>query len=239
MSLSRIVKKPGNVVFNEIVQIKDKDLIQKINSEIKDETNYDLSNQIILDAQDQAKQILDDAHNQIRLMKLQFEEECRNIFNQVKDEAYMIGFEEGKNAYKQDTFKHIEVIGQELIQLQENNINLLQNQLNESQNKTYQIGLEVANKILRHEIDQDHTILKHMILDEIDSRKNQNIRIVEISEKAESLIFDLKNELELKGIMLQLTDDDIDHIVLESESGNYDLSISTQLKNIRRLFNTL
>lgn len=239
MSLSRIVKKPGNVVFNEIVQIKDKDLIQTINSEIKDEPNYDLSNQVIQDAQDKAQQIMDDAHNQILLMRQQFEEECRNTFNQVKDEAYAIGLEEGKNAFKHDVLKHIEVIGQELLELQENKISLLQNQLNENQNKIYQVGLEVASKILRHEINQDHTILKHMILDEIDSRKSQNIRMVEISEKAESLIFDLKNELELKGLTLQITNDDIDHIVFESETGNYDLSISTQLKNIKRLFNTL
>lgn len=239
MSLSRIVKKPGNVVFNEIVQIKDKDLIQTINSEIKDEPNYDLSNQVIQDAQDKAQQIMDDAHNQILLMRQQFEEECRNTFNQVKDEAYAIGLEEGKNAFKHDVLKHIDVIGQELLELQENKISLLQNQLNENQNKIYQVGLEVASKILRHEINQDHTILKHMILDEIDSRKNQNIRMVEISEKAESLIFDLKNELELKGLNLQITNDDIDHIVFESETGNYDLSISTQLKNIKRLFNTL
>lgn len=239
MSLSRIVKKPGNVVFNEIVQIKDKDLIQTINGEIKDEPNYDLSNHIIQDAQDKAQQILDDAHNQILLMKLQFEEECRNTFNQVKDEAYAIGLEEGKNAFKHDVLKHIEVIGQELLELQENKISLLQNQLNENQNKIYQVGLDVASKILRHEIKQDHTILKHMILDEIDSRKSQNIRMVEISEKAETLIFDLKNELELKGLSLQITNEDIDHIVFESETGNYDLSISTQLKNIKRLFNTL
>ena len=78
-----------------------------------------------------------------------------------------------------------------------------------------------------------------MILDEIDSRKSQNIRMVEISEKAESLIFDLKNELELKGLALQITNDEIDHIVFESDTGNYDLSINTQLKNIKRLFNTL
>jgi len=239
MSLSRIVKKPGNVVFNEIVQIKDKDLIQKINSEVLDNPNYDLSNQIIQDAQEQAQKLLDDAQNQIRLMRQQFEEECRNTFNQIKDEAYAIGLEEGKNAFKQDAIEHIEVIGRELIYLQESRINLLQSQLNENQNKTYQIGLDVASKILRHEINQDHTILKHIILDEIDSRKNQNIRMVEISEKAESLIFDLKNELELKGLTLQITNDDIDHIVFESETGNYDLSISTQLKNIKRLFNTL
>ncbi|NTW91557.1 MAG: hypothetical protein HGA35_06490 [Erysipelotrichaceae bacterium] len=119
------------------------------------------------------------------------------------------------------------------------NMKKVSGQLNESQNKTYQIGLEVASKILRHEINQDHTILKHMILDEIDSRKSQNIRMVEISEKAESLIFDLKNELELKGLTLQITNDEIDHIVFESDTGNYDLSISTQLKNIKRLFNTL
>ena len=239
MSLSRIVKKPGNVVFNEIVQIKDKNLTQVTSNYLVEEPNYDLSNQIIQDAQEQAKQILDEASKQIQLMRNQFEEECRNTFNRVKEEAYAIGFEEGKNAYKQDASKQIENIGRELIELQESKINLYQTQLNEIQNKTYQVGLEVASKILRHEINQDHTILKHMILDEIDSRKNQNIRMVEISEKAELLIFDLKNELELKGLTLQITDDDIDHIVFESETGNYDLSISTQLKNIRRLFNTL
>ena len=51
MSLSRIVKKPGNIVFNEIVQIKDypvepKIILRKLQV---DSSTQDLSNQIIND----------------------------------------------------------------------------------------------------------------------------------------------------------------------------------------------
>ena len=141
--------------------------------------------------------------------------------------------------FKNEALLRIEVISNELIKLEQEKNERLENELNELQSRAYQIGLDVAKKILRHEIKQDQSILKNMILDEIDLRKNQNIRFVEISQKAESLIFDLKNELEMRGIQLQLSNDEIDHVVIESDSGQYDISIRTQIKNIERLFNTL
>lgn len=239
MSLSRIVKKPGNVVFNEFVQIKEKDVIQKIQSEITFEPNYDLSDQIIQDAQEEANRLLDQAKLQIEQLRNEFNKECEKTFIKVKEEAFEVGYQEGKDSIKQEVLNHLEGISDELIKLQEENNHHSLNLLNEFQDKTYQIGIEVASTILKNEINHDSSVLKNMILNEIDIRKNQNIRMIEISKKAEELIFELKNELELRGILLQISDDDFDHIVLEGDSGHYDLSISTQLKNIRRLFNTL
>lgn len=239
MSLSKIVKKPGNVIFNEIVQIKEhtnKKMIENVESY---DSQVGFDNQLIQNAQIQAEQVLSETMNHINHLKQQFEEECKSTFIKIKEEAYELGYEEGKIMFKNEALLRIEVISNELIKLEQEKNERLENELNELQSRTYQIGLDVAKKILRHEIKQDQSILKNMILDEIDLRKNQNIRFVEISQKAESLIFDLKNELEMRGIQLQISNDEIDHVVIESDSGQYDISIRTQIKNIERLFNTL
>lgn len=239
MSLSRVVKKPGNVIFNEIVQIKE-NISLKTNEKIDVlDTQMELNHQMIQDAQNRAEQILIEANNHINYLRQQFDEECKSTFNKIKEEAYILGYEEGRNTFKNEASLQLVVISNELIKLELEKKELIENELNELQSRTYQIGLDVAKKILRHEIKQDQSILKNMILDEIDFRKNQNIRFVEISQKAESLIFDLKNELEMRGIDLKLSNDEIDHVVIESDSGQYDLSIRTQIKNIERLFNTL
>lgn len=238
MSLSRIVKKPGNVIFNEIVQIKEQS--NKItNQNVVFESQVDIDNQYILDAQLQAEQLLNETMNHINHLKQQFDEECKNTFNKIKEEAYILGYEEGKSLFKNEALLQLEAIGNELLKLEQDKNELLENELNKLQSRTYQIGLDVAKKILRYEIKQDQSILKNMILDEIDLRKNQNIHFVEISKKAESLIFDLKNELEMRGIHLQLSNDEMDHVVIESDSGQFDISIRTQIRNIERLFNTL
>jgi|GEM_PF-3546654 len=239
MSLSRVVKKPGNVIFNEIVQIKEKSSIENDEISILVEPDYDLGHQIIQDAHIKAEQMLMEMNEHINILKKQFDEECKASFNKIKEEAFVSGFEEGKSQFKHEAFLQLDKIEKDLIELEKEKFELIEIDLSQLQNKIYQIGLDIAKKILRHEINQDQSILKTMILDEIDIRKNQNIRMVEISKKAETLIFDLRNELEMRGINLQLSNDELDHIVIESDSGHYDLSICTQLKNIQRLFNTL
>lgn len=239
MSLSRVVKKPGNIVFNEVVQIKDKPLIKADLVKLSDASDFEISSQVLRDTQIEAERLIHDAQKQIDLMRLQFDEECKELYSRVKDEGYEKGYQEGLLSYKTDALSKLENLNHKLIELEAEREKEVFRQIDDLQNKIYSIGLDVANKILRHKIEMDDSILKNLIIDEIDSREGQNVTLVELSRKAESLILEIENELELKGITLRLVNEDKDHVVIESEMSEYDLSISTQIKNIKRLFNTL
>ena len=239
MSLSRVVKKPGNIVFNEIVQLKDKSFVSAKSKEHSSEPDYQVSQQIILDAQEEALRMINEAQETINLMRAQFDKECHEKALIIKEEAYSQAYQDGMMSYKADALLQIESINDKLIELEKKREELLLRQFEEIENKIYTISLDVASKILRVKIDTDDSILKTLVLDELNSRKSQNIQLVEVSQKAQSLIYELENELELKGIVLQTANEDSDHIVIKGEIGDYDLSIRTQIKNIKRLFNTL
>jgi len=238
MSLSRIVKKPSSVVFNDVVQIKEQIINNRpvIQAVVEDS---DLSNQIVSDAQIEAQRILDMAQEKINLLKLEFEQSCLEIEQKIKLEAFNQGYEEGRSQSQKDIKNQFE----NMIQSIENQVNeknkLELNLIDELQNRTHLLALEIANKIMRQKIEIDSSILKPILLDEIEARKRQNIKTIEISKNANALILELENELLLLGIDLHTIDGDVSHLVIEGEMGRYDLSIDTQLKNIRRLFNTI
>lgn len=238
MSLSRIVKKPSSVVFNDVVQIKE----QIINSRPvlqSMEMDSDLSIQIVGDAQIEAQRMLDMAQEKINKLKLDFEQSCIEIESKIKQNAYKLGYEDGHAQSQKDVKHQFEVMIQS-IENQLNEKNKLElNLIDELQNRTHLLAIEIANKIMRQKIEIDTSILKPIIMDEIDARKRQNIKTIEISKNANALILELENELLLLGIDLHTIDGDISHLVIEGEMGRYDLSIDTQLKNIRRLFNTI
>ena len=92
---------------------------------------------------------------------------------------------------------------------------------------------------MRQKITVDDAVLKPIIMDELAQRKRQNISLVEVSQKAQKLIQDLEYEFNGLGIRVQEVDKDVDHLIIEGEMGRYDLSIETQIKNIKRLFETI
>lgn len=238
MSLSRIVKKPSSVVFNDVVQIKE----QIINSRPVHQSmdmDSDLSNQIVGDAQIEAQRMLDIAQEKINQLNIDFEQSCVEIESKIRENAYKQGYEDGHAQSQKDVKHQFETMIQS-IENQLNEKNKLElNLIDELQNRTHLLALEIANKIMRQKIELDSSILKPILMDELETRKRQNIKTIEISKNANALILELENELLLLGIDLHTIDGDISHLVIEGEMGRYDLSIDTQLKNIRRLFNTI
>lgn len=238
MSLSRIVKKPSSVVFNDVVQIKEQIINSRPVIQTKD-IDSDLSNQIVSDAQIEAQRILDLAQEELSQRKIEFEQSCIEIEKKIRQEAFKQGYEDGQTQSLKDVRHQFDVMIQS-IENQVNEKNKLElNLIDELQNRTHLLALEIANKIMRQKIELDSSILKPILMDEIDARKRQNIKTIEISKNANALILELENELVLLGIDLHTVESDISHLVIEGEMGRYDLSIDTQLKNIRRLFNTI
>lgn len=236
MSLSRVVKKPSNVVFNEIVQIKDN---QRIIDPIY-ETNISIDpNDLIIDAQTEASRILDEAKAKIAMMQREFDEKCQLTFDQIKQDAFNQGKEEALSLYKENASHHLNRICDALIELDKERNDQVKIQFDGLESKMMNMCLEITSKVLRQQVNLDSSILKPLILDELNQRQNQNIRKVEVSQKAVQLLEELRTELTKNQINLVGIDESIDTIRIEGDMGQYDLSIETQLRNLRRLFNTL
>jgi flagellar biosynthesis/type III secretory pathway protein FliH len=236
MSLSRVVKKPSNVVFNEIVQIKDN---QRIIDPIY-ETNISIDpNDLIIDAQTEASRILDEAKAKIAMMQREFDEKCQLTFDQIKQDAFNQGKEEALTLYKENASHQLNRICDALIELDKERNDQVKIQLDGLESKMMNMCLEITSKVLRQQVNLDSSILMPLILDELNQRQNQNIRKVEVSQKAVQLLEELRTELTKNQINLVGIDESIDTIRIEGDMGQYDLSIETQLRNLRRLFNTL
>lgn len=237
MSLSRIVKNPTSVVFSDVVQIKEQIINKPSPMTISDDS--DLSQQLVTDAQIEAQKILDLAQAKIHELNQEFEKSCIELEKKIKQEAFNQGYLEGRNEVTKTVLDRFQTMF-DAIETSVNEKNILESkQVDELQNRTHLLAIEVASKIMHQKIELDCTLLKPIIMDELETRKRQNIKTVEISKHANSLFNELEKDLQLLGIDLHAIESDISHLVIEGEMGRYDLSIDTQLKNIRRLFNTI
>jgi len=237
MSLSRIVKNPTSVVFSDVVQIKEQIINKPSPMTISDDS--DLPHQLVTDAQIEAQKILDLAQERIHELNQEFEKSCIELEKKIKQEAFNQGYLEGRSEVTKTVLDRFQTM-YDAIESSVNEKNILElKQVDELQNRTHLLAIEVASKIMHQKIELDCTLLRPIILDELESRKRQNIKTVEISKHANSLFIELEKDLQLLGIDLHAIESDISHLVIEGEMGRYDLSIDTQLKNIRRLFNTI
>jgi flagellar assembly protein FliH len=238
MSLSRIVKKPSSIVFSDVVQIKEPSLNKKTvnHSSIED---LNISNQVIIDAQVEAQRVIDLAQEKIEQLKLEFEVSCQERELKTKQAAFNQGYGEGFLQAKKDLMNRFD----SMVNTLENHVierkQIELNQIEQLTNQTHLLALEIANKIVRQNIEIDSSILKPLLMEELETRKRQAIKVVEVSRNASELIQSIENELSQMGIDLHTIESDKNHLVIEGEMGRYDLSIDTQIKNIRRLFNTI
>lgn len=237
MSLSRVVKKPGNIIFNEVVQIKEQ--VHEIKSE---QQNLNYESEILpssSEVQDDYHNKIDEAQRMIQAMNEEFEANCKTIYEQTRMDAYKQGYQEGLESSKTEVISRIKALSQNLIELEDKKNQYYMDEFEETQNKVHLLALEVASKIIRQKISDDNSILKSIVVDELKVRKRQNIKLVEVSRNAQLLIDELERELEAIGINLVQVDEETDHLIIEGEMGRYDISPKTQIKNIRRLFNTI
>lgn len=237
MSLSRIVKNPTSVVFSDVVQIKEQIVNKPLPILISDDSDF--SHQLVTDAQVEAQKILDLAQAKIQELNQEFEKSCLELEKKIKQEAFNQGYLEGRSEVTKTVLDRFQTM-YDAIESSVNEKNILElKQVDELQNRTHLLAIEVASKIMHQKIELDCTLLRPIIMDELETRKRQNIKTVEISKHANSLFNELIKDLQLLGIDLHAIEGDISHLVIEGEMGRYDLSIDTQLKNIRRLFNTI
>ena len=238
MSLSRVYKNSSKMVFQDVVSIHSTQEIESSTLDhVMDHHDVDLHYQTI--NRDDHTSLTEDL---VPVQSLRTEEEIQldialkveEAVNKARQEAFNQAYEEHKYELKNQL--------KDRLQNFDKNVNLLLNEsktMNEKFNEalrveTIKLSLALTEKVLHQQISQDSSILRDLILNEIQQESRLNIHSIEISRHALQLIDSLEFELKNQGISIISVDEPIDHINIVGDYGHYDISINTQFKEIRK-----
>ncbi len=238
MSLSKVYKNSSKMVFQDVVSIHSTQEIEPIPLDhVMSHHDVDLNYQTINRDEDT---LLTDSL--IPIQSLKTEEEIQleialkveEAVEKARQEAFNLAYEEHKYELKNQL--------KDRLQSFDKNVNLLLNEsktMNERFNEalrdeTIKLSLAITQKVLHQQISQDSSILRELILNEIQQESRLNIHSIEISRHALQLIDSLEFELKNQGISIISVDQPIDHINIVGDYGHYDISINTQFKEIRK-----
>ncbi|MEA5010164.1 MAG: FliH/SctL family protein [Angelakisella sp.] len=180
----------------------------------------------------QAKQRADEALSQAKV-KL---EEARQIKNKAFDE----GINEGKKAKEEEFNQLFAYIKATITQLEEQQ----EQYFNQLEKEIHSLSLDICSKVLAKKLSDDDLVMTNMVSQVVAGIKNTDWISVEISDEMCILAEKLKKELPLKakeGQNLEVVMKDIPRgsCIVQTPDGIIDASVSTQLENLRKLFESV
>ncbi|WP_158633972.1 flagellar assembly protein FliH [Radiobacillus deserti] len=185
-------------------------------------------------AKQEAQDMLDQAHQKIRIEQQQWVEERERLKEAAKEEGYQEGFQSGEQAGKQEYAMHIEQ-AKNIIQTAKDDA---KSTVLQSEETILHLGLKVAERILRHEVEQPDQYLSIVkaVLDEVKGQMK-----VAIYANPDQYPLVLSNKEELKNIVKEDVDlaiypDEslsVGSCIVESPFGRIDAGIESQLHEIR------
>jgi len=234
MSLSRVFKKSSSIIYSDVVSLHlESSLPHSQPSEEIEYVSYDA--QLI---QEEAKDLIFKAKIEANKLHDKAIQEAEIIFNehleQLKKEAYEQALAEHQAQLKTQLNHFMTTMQQTM---QDLNTMVQHNEAHFNQRlkeETVKMSLAICEKVLHMQLHDDSTLLKSLILKEIAQESQLQIHSIELSKQAYRLIDSLEFELKNQGIELIVSEHELDHITLIGDYGQYDLSISTQLQEIRK-----
>jgi flagellar biosynthesis/type III secretory pathway protein FliH len=234
MSLSRVFKNSSKMVFQDVVSIHStQDFIDHVMNQDDVELNYQ---SIVKDEETPTTEVFTPMQSIKTDEELQQEIALRveEAVDKARKDAFNQAYEEHRVELKNELTSRLQNF--------DKNVNLLLNEsktMNEKFNEALQVetiklSLALTQKVLHQQISQDSSILRELILNEIQQESRLNIHSIEISRHALQLMDSLEFELKNQGISIISVDQPIDHINIVGEYGHYDISINTQFKEIRK-----
>ena len=160
--LSNVYKWPNKEEQPKKITIRQ--FVQHTDDEIKEEVNQEQASLILNEAQ---KKILDRANAQIEESKQQWEQEKQTLFEQVKQQAYNIGFEEGKTAALQAYDQYLEE-AKNIIELAKDERDQLIAQHDEI---ILNIAIRVAEKIVANTLEESGEHFRSLVNQAISDAK--------------------------------------------------------------------
>lgn len=241
MSLSKIFKSPSSVIFQDIVALHPISDAHATRDDGTDELSYAQSkskhmqlSEIHQEKQHQAmlQQHLDKYRAQLQIeandtLQQQLKTYQHQIYESIQHEV---------NQYYENLHHELLVNTQTQVQALISEIEHFKATIHTvAHDQILDLSVMIAEKIIQTKVSLEPACLSTMILDAIQSSEHLNIQTVELSSSATELMQDLKERLKDQGISLIQGDYPLNHVVLNGEIGQYDVSVSTQLNNAKRV----
>lgn len=261
------VYKSGDINYGKAKPIDFKDLesqmIEKIDDESEDtekesinkesiEEEIESKNTELLELEEIIAKKRKESENIIKEAELEKEniikkakEEKDHIFNRAKKEGYDDGFLEGEKegeikAYKERT-KYID----EAKNLKKKGFEYKSLLIKKLEPEIIDLIIDIADRIIKREVEKDNELLLNLIETGLAKISNVNKLKVRVSKEDFEILDEKKNYIYMMTEGIEDIDVKIDHsfkknqISIESESGNVDVSLDTQIKKVEESFKEL
>ncbi|WP_053075064.1 flagellar assembly protein FliH [Ornithinibacillus californiensis] len=185
----------------------------------------------------QQASLITDTENQIIQAKETWEQEKINLIEETKKQGYQAGFEHGEIESKQQ-FQHLIVQANSIIQAAKKDYELT---LEKSEETILLLAVHVAEKILKHELEQNSESFLPIVKDAISAIKDQREISIYLHPDHYEYVLAQKNELDRildsKATLSIYLNERLEYgsCVIEHPFGKIDASIDTQLLNIQQV----
>lgn len=163
-------------------------------------------------------------------------EKARQEAGNIRAEAWQSGYDEGARQKSEDIDVMLEHVGDVIDQL----IDEHKAYMRRYEHELADFALEIASRILAKKVDEDDLALLELVRQSMAPLKEADWISIELCDELPQLIATLEQELEQDGqgprVDILPRDVEADTLILQTSTNVTDASLSTQLKNLRELF---
>lgn len=236
MSLSRIIKNNNVKQMAHIVTLTPKSAPVLDDEHVQETPLVDpqAGINIIKEAKSQANRMMELAKaNAVRLEE-EKRQELAQLEEQWKQEAKQQAYEDSMKELEGHLQAILDLFCQDAQQVLLDVKEELTHQQAFLKKEASDLGIHIAQKILHQQITLQPEVLETLIVEEVEMVRKQKVSAIKINQDWMETLKHLKERLHQEGIEIEYGDRD--EIFIESEHGLYDISIATQLANIKELF---
>lgn len=239
-----------NRIKVEIAQARDElrvirgDLDNAVNGQVLEELEItsDDPAEIARIAQAEAERMLRETRENIQAMMAASEAEGKRLAEEAGNNGYLEGFDKGFAQAQNEFIEQNNPKTRELERLLEEVSNYSEEQVAQNEQDLLNLVMTVTQKVIGREIKDDPRAIVTMLYNVLDqNRREENIRI---TISPELMPVDAKASADVKKLITQIApnamvyvDEDMDEgtVVVETDDGITDMSVSTQLQNIKEM----
>jgi flagellar assembly protein FliH len=191
-------------------------------------------------AREEAERLLAETKTKVAEMQAYTDQECRRLMDEARSTGYLEGFDKGFAEAQAEFTSVNNPKMKELESLLENVSSFHEEMLSQNERQLVELAMTVCEKILGREIEADSRVIVSMLYKVLDeNRREKNMRITvspELMPAEAKVAADVRKLIAQTAPEALLTvDEDSPRgtLVVETSKGITDLSVDTQLKNIK------
>lgn len=230
----------------DLSDIEDENVRKKYTSFIEQAKNEgeNIASGIVKNAEVQRDKIISEANEQAEKIIKDAKAKSQSIMQNVMKEAEQIrtdAFNEGLNKAVEEKSSAVDAVLSEFKNILEDMKSSQLDYFNRYAKELKYLALDIVSKVSMNKISEDDTFLQKLIVQNVKSIRDAQWITIEISEKLPELAKKIEDEMNVCGMSkkteTQLSDElDEGSCILKATDRIVDISLSTQLDNIRAYF---